>query len=190
MGGYVPPNKQVYRTELYENLSQVAGTTRLEFLHLLRHLPEVWWWSNPSGRVANPTKRLLRFYTKQIPRAWNTGQPEDFYTRIPFRFSNAYSMSMFNWFHLFPHHFLTLAHRTKHYPLESFLFNILIHIFFCFSSGNKSNWDRSKEQSTLVTMPRKFSTGDSCYTTDQTLASKKKLIEKKIKKNPSKSHFV
>lgn len=43
MGGYVPPNKQVYRTELYENLLQVAGTTRLEFLHLLRHLPEVWW---------------------------------------------------------------------------------------------------------------------------------------------------
>ena len=142
--------------------------------------------THPAGLQTPPND----FYTKQIPTAWNTGQPEDFYTRIPFRFSNAYSMSMFNWFHLFPHHFLTLAHRTKHYPLESFLFNILIHIFFCFSSGNKSNWDRSKEQSTLVTMPRKFSTGDSCYTTDQTLASKKKLIEKKIKKNPSKSHFV
>ena len=92
------------------------------------------------------------FYTKQIQTAFTPENQKGVCTRIPCRCStDCISFLTRN---------LTFAHRTKHYPLESFLFNVLTHIFFCFSSGNKSTWDRSKEQSTLVTMPRKFSTDD------------------------------
>ena len=141
--------------------------------------------THPAGLQTPPND----FYTKQIPTAWNTGQPEDFYTRIPFRFSNAYSMSMFNWFHLFPHHFLTLAHRTKHYPLESFLFNILIHIFSVSLLGisrigteakNNLPWWLCQESSQQVThvipLTRLWLQKKSCST--------------KKKTHPSKSHFV
>ena len=92
------------------------------------------------------------FYTKQIQTAFTPENQKGVCTRIPCRCStDCISFLTRN---------LTFAHRTKHYPLDSFLFNVLTHIFFCFSSGNKSTWDRSKEQSTLVTMPRKFSTDD------------------------------
>ena len=98
--------KQEHRTELYKKLLQVAGTTRLEFLHLLRHLPQVEETSNwiPSGSEY-PTKRLLH---QTDPNSFYTGKPEG---RL-----HQNSLPMFNWLHLFPHQKSDICSQNQTLP--------------------------------------------------------------------------
>lgn len=174
--------KQVYRTELYENLLQVAGTTRLEFLHLLRHLPQVEDAAPVGGEATHPAGIFSPpndFYTKQIQTGFTPETSRLLRNRNVLPICNCLFYVDIQLISSLSSPFPDISSQNQTLPFGKFFSTFSSMKKTCFSSGNKSNWNRSKEQSTLVTMPRQLQVMHFIPLTRLWL--QKKLIKRKKK---------